>query len=77
MTLCHQPIAQSGKLLWIKVADAVVAVYQAKRDWETAKAQKADNVEQYQVALIAARTTQRDATRALEEHAKSHGCKPG
>jgi hypothetical protein len=58
--------------------DAVVAtvasVYRAKQAYESAKSQKASNVQQLASDLAIARKAERVATKALGDDVKKHGC---
>jgi hypothetical protein len=56
------------------VVAAVASVYRAKEAHESAKLKKTADVDQLASALLAARKSGREATRALETHVKKHGC---
>ena len=56
------------------VAAAVQAVYRAKRAYDSAKMKNTENVEEIGIFLAAARKTELEATTALENHVKEHGC---
>jgi Xaa-Pro aminopeptidase len=56
------------------VVAAVASVYRAKEDYESAKAKKTADVDQLATVLAAERKSEREATRALENHVREHGC---
>jgi len=65
-----------SRVLAAAVADAVQALYRAKRAYDSAKMKNTENVEEIGVFLAAARKTELEATTAFENHVKEHGCTP-
>ena len=63
------------RILSDTVVAAVASVYRAKEAYESAKSKKTADVDKLSVVLAAARKSERDATRALGDHIKQHGCK--
>ena len=62
------------KALADAVTAAVQAVYRAKRAYDSAKMKNTENVEEIGIFLAAARKTEIEATTALQDHVKEHGC---
>jgi hypothetical protein len=69
-----QAHARSAECSRMPVVAAVASVYRAKEAHESAKLKKTADVDQLASALLAARKSGREATRALETHVKKHGC---
>jgi hypothetical protein len=61
------------RVLFKAVADAVQAVYRAKRAYDSAKMKNTENVEEIGIFLATARKTELEATEALHNHIKEHG----
>jgi hypothetical protein len=57
------------------VIDALAEVYRAKDTYDTAKLNRAENVDELALILMHARQAERVATKAFGEHVKEHGCK--
>jgi hypothetical protein len=68
-----EPKCQEQSTLAHAVVVAINAVYKAKQELETAKADKANN-ESHVIALAVARTAERRAVSALDNHKKEHRC---
>ena len=63
------------KVLSDAVVAAVASVYRAKRAYDSARMKNSENVEEIGIFLAAARKSELEATTALEDHVKEHGCK--
>jgi hypothetical protein len=70
-----RPPCPERKILSKTVAAAVQAVYRAKRAYDSAKVKNSENVEEIGIFLAAARKTEFEATTALQNHVREHGCK--
>jgi hypothetical protein len=57
------------------VAASVVSLYRAKKAYASAKSKKTADVDELGIAVSAAWKSELEATAALENHIKEHGCK--
>jgi hypothetical protein len=62
------------KVLSDAVAAAVAISYRAKKTYDSAKAKRTADVDELAAALAAARKTELEAPRALQDHFREHGC---
>ena len=62
------------KVLSDAVAAAVASVYRAKRAYDSAKEKNSANTEEIGIFLAAALKTEFEATTALQDHVREHGC---